>query len=141
MKPSLQNLSNRLKEQNISVTPQRLEILKNIVTRYDHPSADNIFQEVRKNLPMISFNTVYKTLETFCQLGLVIKINPLHEVARYDGNTSPHTHMICTRCHTVQDLHWQWPEEIKLPDSLAENFKVDFMALHLYGLCRECQAD
>ncbi len=69
------------------------------MSRYDHPSADNIYQEVRRNLPMISFNTVYKTLETFCQLGLVIKINPLHEVARYDGNVSPHTHMVCSRCH------------------------------------------
>jgi Fur family transcriptional regulator, peroxide stress response regulator len=141
MKISLENLSNRLKEQHISVTPQRLEILKTIVSRYDHPSADNIYQEVRKNLPMISFNTVYKTLETFCQLGLIIKVNPLHEVARYDGNTSPHTHMICTHCHTVQDLHWHWPDEIKLPNPSAMNFKVDCVAVHLFGLCQDCQKD
>lgn len=141
MKTSLENLSNQLKAQHISVTPQRLEILKTIVSRYDHPSADNIYQEVRKNLPMISFNTVYKTLETFCQLGLIIKVNPLHEVARYDGNTFPHTHLICTRCHNVQDLHWHWPDEIELPNPPAKNFKVDFVAVHLYGLCQDCQAD
>ena len=141
MKMPPDQLAKRLKEQHISVTPQRLEILKSIMSRYDHPSADNIYQEVRRQLPMISFNTVYKTLETFCQLGLIIKINPLHEVARYDGNVSPHTHMVCTRCHKVEDLHWHWPEEIPLPNPGTTDFKVESVAVHLFGLCQHCQSD
>ena len=137
----LDQLAKRLKEQHISVTPQRLEILKTIMSRYDHPSADNIYQEVRRKLPMISFNTVYKTLETFCQLGLIIKINPLHEVARYDGNISPHTHVVCSRCHKVEDISWEWPAEISLPSLSGSDFKVDSVAIHLFGLCRHCQLD
>lgn len=139
MKTTTTQLAKLLKEQHISVTPQRLEILKTIMSRYDHPSADNIYQEVRQQLPMISFNTVYKTLETFCQLGLIIKINPLHEMARYDGNTSPHTHMVCTRCHKVDDLHWQWPTDLPLPDASHLDFRVDFVAVNLFGLCCACQ--
>jgi Fur family peroxide stress response transcriptional regulator len=141
MKVSLDHLTKRLKEQRISVTPQRLEILKTIMSRYDHPSAENIYQEVRRHLPMISFNTVYKTLETFCQLGLIIKINPLHEVARYDGNISPHTHMVCTSCHKVEDLPWEWPSEVDFPSPGTSDFKVDFVAVHLFGLCGHCQSD
>jgi Fur family transcriptional regulator, peroxide stress response regulator len=141
MKVSSDQLAKRLKEQHISVTPQRLEILKTIMLRYDHPSADNIYQEVRRQLPMISFNTVYKTLETFCQLGLIIKINPLHEVARYDGNVSSHSHMVCTRCQKVEDLAWQWPAEVPLPGPEATGFKVDSVAVHLFGLCPHCQSD
>lgn len=139
MEKSAKVLSQILKQQNISVTPQRVEILKNIMERYDHPSADKIFQDVRKVLPMISFNTVYKTLETFCQLGLIVKVNPLHEVARYDGNTGPHTHLICTRCHQVEDLHWQWPKEVPLPDVGDSGFLVQSVAVQIFGLCRRCQ--
>ena len=138
---NLDQLTKCLKEQHISVTPQRLEILKNIMARYDHPSADSIYQEVRRNLPMISFNTVYKTLETFCQLGLIIKINPLHEVARYDGNVSPHTHLICSQCHRVEDISWEWPAELPLPSPPEADFRVDSVAVHLFGLCRHCRSD
>ena len=138
---NLDHLTKCLKEQHISVTPQRLEILKTIMSRYDHPSADSIYQEVRRNLPMISFNTVYKTLETFCQLGLIIKINPLHEVARYDGNVSPHTHLVCSRCHKVEDIEWEWPAEIPLPNTGGSGFRVDSVAIHLFGLCRDCRSD
>lgn len=134
-----EDLSLILKKQNISVTPQRVQILKNILERHDHPSADNIFQEVRRALPMISFNTVYKTLETFCQLGLIMKVNPLHEVARYDGNTTPHTHLICRRCHRVEDLYWDWPKETPLPDLRATGFQVDAVVVQLFGLCHHCQ--
>lgn len=134
-------LAKQLKDQHISVTPQRLEILKIIMARYDHPSADTIYQEVRRSLPMISFNTVYKTLETFCQLGLIIKINPLHEVARYDGNVSPHMHMICSRCHKVEDHSWEWPAEVPLPSPNPSDFKVDSVAVHLFGLCKHCQSE
>jgi len=141
MKNSVDQLAKRLKDQHISVTPQRMEILKTIMSRYDHPSADNIYQQVKRNLPMISFNTVYKTLETFCQLGLVIKINPLHEVARYDGNVSPHTHMVCTRCQKVEDLFWEWPAEVSMPSPCSSGFKVDSVAIHLFGLCSHCQLE
>ncbi len=139
MNMSAEDLSLILKRQNISVTPQRVQILKNIMERHDHPSAENIFQEVRRVLPMISFNTVYKTLETFCQLGLIMKVNPLHEVARYDGNTTPHTHLICTRCHQVEDLYWDWQQQIPLPDLQQNGFKVETIAVQLFGLCRNCQ--
>lgn len=139
MNMTTEALSQILKQQNISVTPQRVEILRNIMARHDHPSAERIFQEVRRSLPMISFNTVYKTLETFCQLGLIMKVNPLHEVARYDGNTTPHTHMVCSRCHQVEDLFWHWPAEVPLPEPGESGFQVEAVVVQLFGLCRQCQ--
>ncbi len=57
-------------------------VLASLEQRHDHPSAEKIYQEVRRQLPAISFNTVYKTLEILCQKGLVNKVNPLHEAAR-----------------------------------------------------------
>ncbi|MGQ9920647.1 MAG: Fur family transcriptional regulator [Desulfobacca sp.] len=141
MQLTAEDLALILRKQNISVTPQRVQILKNIMERHDHPSADNIFQEVRRVLPMISFNTVYKTLETFCQLGLIMKVNPLHEVARYDGNTTPHAHVICRRCRQVEDLYWDRPQEIPPPDLGASGFQAESMVIQVFGLCRHCQEE
>ncbi len=83
----MNTLVDRLRSRHISVTPQRLAVLGILESRRDHPTAEQIYQEVRRQMPAISFNTVYKTLEVFCQKGLLIKVNPLHEVARYDIDT------------------------------------------------------
>ena len=105
----MENLIQRLRHHGIAVTPQRLAVLATLGNRRDHPSAERIYQEVRRQLPAISFNTVYKTLETFCEKGLVLKVNPLHEAARYDGETSHHAHLICRRCRHIIDLPWEFP--------------------------------
>lgn len=137
----METLIKKLKEHRISVTPQRLAILQAILKRYDHPSADSLYQEVRRTLPMISFNTVYKTLETFCQKGLVVKINPLHEAARYDGNVRPHGHLVCTRCNRIEDVAWEWPQDLPFPDNLGTHFKIQRVSLQFLGLCARCQGE
>lgn len=129
----------KLRALGIAVTPQRLAVLASLEQRHDHPSAEKIYQEVRRQLPAISFNTVYKTLEVLCQKGLVIKVNPLHEVARYDGETGRHVHLVCRRCHSIADLHRQ-PEAqaIFAPEEL-QGFRVEHQYLTLWGLCPRCQ--
>ncbi|MFZ5447395.1 MAG: Fur family transcriptional regulator [Thermodesulfobacteriota bacterium] len=137
----MENLIRQLRERGIAVTPQRLAVLGSLQNRRDHPSAENIYQEVRRQLPAISFNTVYKTLEVLCQKGMVIKVNPLHEVARYDGETGPHAHLICRQCHHIVDLDWQ-PGEFPslLPDD-QHGFQVEHPSLTFWGLCPRCQAN
>ena len=103
----MENLIQQLRDRGIAVTPQRLAVMGSLQNRRDHPTAENIYHEVRRQLPAISFNTVYKTLEILCQQGMVIKVNPLHEVARYDGETGPHAHLICRQCHRIVDFDWQ----------------------------------
>jgi Fur family peroxide stress response transcriptional regulator len=125
----------KLRAHRIAVTPQRLAILAALQERRDHPTAEMIFQEVRRQMPAISFNTVYKTLEVFCRQGLVIKVNPLHEVARYDGDTHHHAHLVCRRCQRILDLEW---EPLPLPRGVA-GFQVEHQSLTLWGLCPQCQ--
>lgn len=129
----------RLRKQRIAVTPQRLAILASLQNRRDHPSAESLYQEVRRQLPAISFNTVYKTLEVFCEKGLVIKVNPLHEAARYDGETSHHAHLICRRCHRILDLSWEPGQALPLPREDLQGFRVEQQSLTLWGLCPGCQ--
>lgn len=135
----MENLVQKLRAHRIAVTPQRLAVLASLEQRRDHPSAEKIYQEVRRQVPAISFNTVYKTLEILCQKGLVTKVNPLHEVARYDGETGRHIHLVCRRCHNIADLHRQ-PEAFPsfAPEEL-QGFRVEHQSLTLWGLCPRCQ--
>jgi len=141
----MEDLIQKLRSHGIAVTPQRLAILASLQRRHDHPSAEKIYQEVRPQLPAISFNTVYKTLEILCRKGLILKVNPLHETARYDGETGLHAHLVCRRCHTIADLYRQpeVPANLDKKDKKAaaeiQGFRVDYQALTLWGLCPQCR--
>jgi Fur family peroxide stress response transcriptional regulator len=135
----MEDLVQILRAHAIAVTPQRLAVLGSLQQRRDHPSADQIYQEVRRLQPAISFNTVYKTLEIFCQRGLVSKVNPLHEMARYDAERGRHAHLVCRRCHSIFDLVWQLAGQRDYPPEELRGFRVEFQSLTLWGLCPGCQ--
>jgi len=135
----MENLMQQLRERRIAVTPQRLAVMGALRSRRDHPTADHIYQEVRQQLPAISFNTVYKTLEVLCQKGMVIKVNPLHAVARYDGVTGQHAHLICRQCHQIVDLDWEASEVHNLPAAELHGFQIEHPSLTFWGLCPGCQ--
>ncbi len=136
----MENLIKKLRSRHISVTPQRLAVLSALEGRRDHPTADQIFQEVRRKLPAISFNTVYKTLEVLCRNGLVMKVNPLHEVARYDIQTHNHAHIICRLCHRIYDLERQaGPIELS-PEETPPGFQVERQSVIFWGVCPHCQS-
>ena len=132
-------LVDKLRRERISVTPQRLAVLSVLESRRDHPTAEQIYHQVRQQVPAISFNTVYKTLEVFCQKGLVFKVNPLHEVARYDVETEHHAHLICRNCHFIVDLHDEAALTPSLPPGAQAGFQVERHSLIFWGLCPQCQ--
>jgi Fur family peroxide stress response transcriptional regulator len=135
----MEKLIEQLRDRRIAVTPQRLAVMAVLQRRRDHPTADHIYQEVRGQLPAISFNTVYKTLEILCQRGMVIKVNPLHAVARYDGETGRHAHLICRLCHQIIDLDWEGSEVPALPAEALQGFQIEHPSLTFWGLCPGCQ--
>jgi Fur family peroxide stress response transcriptional regulator len=135
----MENLIQKLRQQRIAVTPQRLAVLGTLESRRDHPSAEGIYREVRRQLPAISFNTVYKTLEILCEKGLALKVNPLHEAARYDGETSHHAHLICRRCHHIIDLPWEPAQAAPFTGEDLQGFRVEQQSLTIWGLCPRCQ--
>lgn len=135
----MDNLVQKLRARRIAVTPQRLAVLDALDSLPDHPNAETIYQEVRHKVPAISFNTVYKTLEVFCQKGLALKVNPLHEVARYDRVTQEHAHLICRGCHRIIDIDVQPPPLTYLSPEMLNGFLPEQQRLTIWGLCRDCQ--
>ncbi len=86
------------------MTPQRLSILRTVLTRLDHPTAEEVYREVRQGMPTVSMTTVYHTLETLVEIGAFARVSPYPDVRRYDKDVSEHLHVICSRCDQVVDL-------------------------------------
>jgi Fur family transcriptional regulator, peroxide stress response regulator len=127
-----------LRVHGLQVTHQRLAVYKALSYTGEHPSAETVYQMVKKRFPMISLGTVYKTLERFHDVGLIKKVCPLTEVARYDATTSPHVHMICLKCQSIQDAD-EPLMELKLAQPERNGFKVMSQEVLLQGYCAHCR--
>ncbi len=104
-----------------------------------HPSAEIIYQTVRERYPTISFNTIYKNLETFEEMGIVVKVNPLYNEARYDVDVRPHHHLICRQSKTIVDVHDKKLDSVPAPEEADNGFRVENWTVQFTGLCADCQ--
>jgi Fur family peroxide stress response transcriptional regulator len=124
----------------LSVTHQRLATFEAVLANCNrHPSAEIIYQTVRERYPTISFNTIYKNLEIFEELGIVVKVNPLYNEARYDVDVRPHHHLICRQCKTIIDVHDDKLGQAPPPVNTENGFKVENWTVQFTGLCADCQ--
>jgi len=137
---SLDHLSESLRRAGVRLTPQRLEIYRELVARDDHPDAEAIYTAVRERMPSVSLDTVYRTLQLFVNLGLIGTLNPPHERAHYDPNLRPHHHFSCTRCGSVRDFYSDDLDRIAALESTQALGRVEEMHLELRGLCSRCIA-
>ena len=105
-----------------------------------HPSADWVFEHVKAQVPDISLATVYRNLALFKEQGLIQSLGTVKGVERFDGNTEPHVHFICTGCGAVVDLpQISVPEELNEAVSRSSGGRVDSCQLSFTGLCGECR--
>ena len=105
----------------------------------NHPSAETVFTELKQEIPDLSMGTVYRNLNLFKQQGLAVIVATVKGVERFDGNTDPHVHFICTECDAVIDLmDMEVPESLK---EIAQNCcggSVTDCQLTFTGLCKTC---
>ena len=92
------------RRERLPKTIQRRVILEAVLDREDHPTADQLFEDVRSRIPGVSRTTVYRALEALVQLGVVRRANHSDAVARFDGNTDHHHHLVCLGCDRVTDI-------------------------------------
>ena len=96
------NTAKMLREHGLRVTPQRAAILEFVAVHPVHPTADAVFDAVIGQCPGVSRTTVYNTLHTLQQAGLIIRFDVDGET-RFDGNTAPHGHFQCESCGRLFD--------------------------------------
>jgi Fur family peroxide stress response transcriptional regulator len=127
-----------LTERSLKVTPQRVAVLEFLYGNPSHPSVDDVYQQVRRRLPYISRATIYNTVSTLVEAGLLQEILIQQEKTRVDGNVHPHHHFKCVRCEKVDDIEYT----ILTPDRASqqiEGYQVTGVNLVMEGVCRDCQ--
>lgn len=117
---------------------QRESIKANLRNRTDHPTADMVYDDIRKLYPNISLGTVYRNLGLLSDLGEVTRIAMLNGADRYDGNTQPHSHFVCRKCGRVYDLPSDIPEEIMETVQKDTGHRIEECSLMFYGTCEDC---
>jgi Fe2+ or Zn2+ uptake regulation protein len=132
-------LRHALEESGQRFTEQRSAVYKTLVATDKHPTADEVFLSVRRNLPGISLATVYKSLETLVGCGLAVKLTYGDGSARYDGRTDPHHHARCVACGKVTDIEGSIPgPQVESLREAADGFMVTGYRLELTGYCLDC---
>jgi Fur family peroxide stress response transcriptional regulator len=105
----------------------------------NHPSAEMVFTDLKHEIPDLSMGTVYRNLNLFKQQGLAISVATVKGVERFDGNTNPHVHFICSECDAVIDLmDMDVPEELKTIAEKSSGGQVAECQLTFIGLCKDC---
>lgn len=133
------NITKKLRENNLKVTPQRLSIYSALHDVRNHPSAESVYNLLRISHPAISLATIYKTLGTFSSAGLIQELNPVDGMARYDVEVRPHPHFICNTCNRVYDLPaFKSIEAVRNEVKQNTSFTVTSEQFFLYGICNNC---
>lgn len=117
---------------------QRDAILANLQNRCDHPTADMIYMDIRKEIPNISLGTVYRNLSLLTDHGMIIKLSVDGKAERFDACTENHYHFICQECGNVDDL-----PALVIPgihEAAQKNFsgKITGHRALFYGVCECC---
>jgi len=122
----------------LKLTYQRIVIFEEVAKSQDHPDAETVFRGVRDRVPTVSLDTVYRTLWMLNAMGLITTVGPPREKVRFDADTSPHHHFVCSRCGAVYDVHCSNLGPIDAPDEITGVGQVESVRLELRGLCRRC---
>lgn len=116
-------------------TKQREAILEILQRRNYHPTADQVYDEVKKTVPSISLGTVYRNLDALLESGMIARIEGTSP-ARYEGVQEPHLHLKCCRCGEIYDI---WPTRPVVDlSSIPDDCQVTEWELLLQGLCPNC---
>jgi Fur family peroxide stress response transcriptional regulator len=128
------------RDNGLKMTHQRMVIFKDLARSTDHPSAEMVHGRVRRDIPTISLDTVYRTLTTFEKCGLIFRVQAEAGQARYDAGLEPHHHFVCTRCKTIYDFVWDEFEKVALPEVAGSIGRVLEKQAVLKGICHQCLA-
>lgn len=134
----MDKITSIFKENNLKCTPQRIAIYKYLLSTTSHPSAENIYNSLKKQFPTISLGTVYKTLKTLVQTNLIQELHVDEKNLRYDGNANFHGHIQCIQCGNIEDIFNIDSTPIKNQVKNITNYSNIYCKFYFFGICSKC---
>lgn len=138
MERRMEEFRRRCVEKGVKLTCQRMMIYRELADSFDHPDAEHVYERVRKVIPTISLDTVYRTLALLSEMGLVAAIGAPRERVRFDANVDIHHHFICSCCGSASDVHWPEFQSMPLPQESQRAGKVESVEIEFRGVCAKC---
>lgn len=126
------------RERGLANTHQRSVIFRALASSCAHPTAEELYETVRVEIPTISLGTIYKSLTTFRAEGLVATVACGDAAIRFDARTERHHHTVCRSCGSVRDVDADALGGLRLPRGQGDGFRVDSYDLLFRGLCSRC---
>ncbi len=147
MKNDLQNtydykrkeLETACRNNGLALTIQRRAIFEALASRFDHPTVDQVYDDISEKLKGISRTTVYRVLETFVSIGIARKISNPESKARFDADTKRHHHLTCIHCGAVLDLHDPALDNLVPQTGKSPDFDILDYSITFTGLCSGCR--
>ena len=136
-KPSIEQLKQALFDKGINLSHQRLKVLEYLLSHDGHPSADQIYRNLKDSMTTLSKTTVYNTLNLLEEAGVIRAVTIENDEVRYDIMTDFHGHFKCKICGQI----YNFPVESNIEFHLPKNFKIDQKDLYLKGICPTCLPD
>lgn len=135
-----QDFSQLLHQAGLRVTPQRIAICEMLIHTEAHPTANDIYTELKDQYPSLSLATIYNTLDVLVGMGAVNALGSIgDDKVHFDGNTSPHINLACVKCHKIVDL--PSPNILAMDDEIHQHsgYQVLGSRVLYYGICPDCQ--
>ncbi len=136
-KLSLEDLRKVFDKAGLRLTHQRIMIYNAIMEAKDHPSAEALYERLKKEVPTMSLDTVYRTLATLEYLGLIKRVQ-VFDYIRFEPDLSRHHHFVCKICKKIIDVKWPQFDSLTLPKEINLLGKVLDHQVEIRGICKEC---
>jgi Fe2+ or Zn2+ uptake regulation protein len=124
-----------LKQNQLKITPQRLAIMKYLDEHRTHPTADRIYIDLKEKNPALSKTTVYNSVETLKEHGIIQSLTISGSESRYDFENKMHHHFLCKKCGTIIDIDIKCPNIRKIIES---GHNVEEVHGYFKGICKKC---
>ncbi len=121
------------------MTCQRELILQELGKGVHHPTADELYERLRRKLPRISLATVYRNLEVLAAAGMIGKLEISGRQKRFDSDIRPHDHIYCVQCQRVDNINLEYAKQLPSQEGNTLNYEVTGYRVEFFGLCPECQ--
>lgn len=139
MKKQGRNFTAACREKGLRVTPQRIAVFEALASAGEHPTVEAVYKKTQKNLPNISFDTVYRTINTFVEKGMARNVESFNGMRRFDADTGEHHHFTCLKCGKISDFISEEYNRLKIPRDIARKFRVVSKKVLIEGVCDKCE--